>query len=49
MQCLSLLLTELKNVDEAEVERVAGNLRKDMDSIEADLDSLLSEGTHFIT
>lgn len=49
MQRLSLLLTELKNVDEAEVERVAENLRRDMDSIEADLDSLLAEGTHVIT
>eukprot|EP00105_Crassostrea_gigas_P017350 XP_011435093.1 PREDICTED: uncharacterized protein LOC105333699 [Crassostrea gigas] len=35
---------ELKNVDKAEVERVAGNLKKDMDAIDADLDNLLSEG-----
>lgn len=46
---VSFIFTELKNVDKAEVERVAGNLKKDMDAIDADLDNLLSEGSYVIT
>lgn len=41
-----IFFTELENVDKAEVERIAGNMRKDMNSIEADLDDLLEEGTY---
>lgn len=42
------IFIELKNVDKVEVERVVGNLKKDMDVIDVDFDNLLLEGIYVI-